>query len=205
MATKTDSNTVTAYPLQWAAGWSRTKNPQRARYGDRSLSKARESVTSEVRLLGGVDLVISSNIQLRNDGLPRSGQAQPQDRGVAIYFKYKGKPVSFACDKWGTVEDNLWAINLTVNAMRQINRSGASEMLDRAFAGFDALPAPQGSAWFEILGVDENASRETVVAAWHKAIKEHHPDKGGDEEEFRKCSSAWTSYLAWCDMKKQEA
>lgn len=139
--TSSQNGTISAYPLSWPAGWQWTRSPQRARYGDRSLAAARESVMHEVRLLGGSRLVISSNLELRLDGLPRSSQRQPVDRGVAVYFQYKNKPVSFAADKWNTVEDNLWAIRLTLDAIRQIERSGASEMLDRAFQGFDCSPS----------------------------------------------------------------
>jgi hypothetical protein len=47
-----------------------------------------------------------------------------------------------ACDLFREVRLNMHAIGLTVEAMRQIERCGASSMLERAFRGFmAALPA----------------------------------------------------------------
>jgi hypothetical protein len=47
-----------------------------------------------------------------------------------------------ACDLFNEVRLNMHAIALTVEAMRQIERCGASSMLERAFRGFmAALPA----------------------------------------------------------------
>lgn len=191
---RSDQNTVTAYPLAWPIGWSRTKYPRRSAYGDRSLAAARDAITHEVRLLGGTKLLISSNLELRLDGLPRSGQRQPSDRGVAIYFTYKTKSVAFACDKWSAVEDNLWAISLALSAIRQIERTGASEMLDRAFAGFDALPAPgqtAGDSWWGVLKIDPFATLDEVKAAYRTLVKQHHPDAGGDPAEFDRVTKAY--------------
>lgn len=50
-----------------------------------------------------------------------------------------------ACDLFYEVRLNMHAIGLTVEAMRQIERCGASSMLERAFRGFmAALPAHAG-------------------------------------------------------------
>jgi len=47
-----------------------------------------------------------------------------------------------ACDLFTEVRLNMHAIGLTIQAMRQIERCGASSMLERAFRGFmAALPA----------------------------------------------------------------
>ena len=50
-----------------------------------------------------------------------------------------------ACDKYHEVRLNLCAIVLTIKAIRQIERCGASSLLDRAFKGFSALPAYAGA------------------------------------------------------------
>jgi hypothetical protein len=189
---QSQNGTITAYPLAWPVGWARTRSPQRARYDqDRTLAQARSEMINEVRLMGGHNLIISSNLELRMDGLPRSGQRQPADKGVAVYFNYKGKPVAFACDRWTTIEDNLWAVKLTVSAMRQIERSGVSELLERAFKGFDALPAPAGATWWSVLDVVENATADEIKTAFKALAKQHHPDMGGDPEQFMKVATAY--------------
>lgn len=49
---------------------------------------------------------------------------------------------ALACDLFREVRLNMHAIGLTIEAMRQIERCGASSMLERAFRGFmAALPA----------------------------------------------------------------
>jgi len=47
-----------------------------------------------------------------------------------------------AIDRYSTVEGNLAAIAATLDAMRAIERHGATVILERTFADFMALPAP---------------------------------------------------------------
>ena len=186
-STSYTNGTVTAFPLQWPVGWKRTEyyRIQMSRFGDRSIAKARKFVFDQVRLMGGKKLIVSSNLELRNDGLPRSSQRQPSDKGVAVYFEYRSKPMCFACDKWSAVEDNLWSIGRTVEALRQIERDGSSDMLERAFTGFAALPAPIGNSWWEILGVSASASVEEIKDAFRTLAKQYHPDmESGNAEKF---------------------
>ena len=54
-------------------------------------------------------------------------------------------PHVIACDQFKEVRLNVAAIMLTIKAIRQIERCGASSLLDRAFKGFSALPAHAGA------------------------------------------------------------
>ncbi|WP_236547726.1 J domain-containing protein [Sphingomonas sp. AX6] len=99
------------------------------------------------------------------------------DPGVAVYFKRKGRDGVFACDKYDQLHDNIRAIGKTAEAMRGIERWGASEMLDRAFTGFEALPAPD--AWWTILGVDQSAAPAAIDTAYRKLARDAHPDQNG--------------------------
>lgn len=45
--------------------------------------------------------------------------------------------------------------------------------------------------WWKVLGVDRNADEETVRKAYRKLAMKHHPDKGGDPEEFKKIQEAY--------------
>src|SRR5690606_9584801 len=130
--------TMEAYPLQWPDGWPRTDRPARARF-DTSFARARAELLNELRLLGATGVVISSNIELRRDGLPYANAKQPDDRGMAVYFTLRGEQQCIPCDVWDRTEDNLQAIRLTVAALRGLDRWGAKEMVNAAFRGFKAL------------------------------------------------------------------
>lgn len=186
-------NDITAHPLCWPVGWPRTQKRaiKQSRYSEKSMARVSADISEEVRLLGGVGLIISSNVQLRQDGRPRSGQKQPEDRGAAVYFTRKGQPFCFACDRWLTVEENLWAICLTVEALRQLERTGVSDMLERAFTGFLSLPSPAPTTWWSVLGVQQNATPEQIKTAYRSLAKKHHPDSGGSNEAFKQIQDAY--------------
>ena len=188
---------VEAYPLSWPAGWPRTQYPERSRFGSYydkpSVDKATRKLQDEIRMLGGKDLIISTNLVLRNDGLPRSSQRSPDDRGAAVYFKWKDEPMVIACDSYDKIGCNLWAMAKTIEAMRGIDRWGCSELLNRAFTGFKALPyeGTSGQSWWDILEIDKEASDEDIKAAYRAKIKENHPDLGGDQEKFERIQKAY--------------
>jgi len=45
--------------------------------------------------------------------------------------------------------------------------------------------------FYSILGVNENATQDEIKKAYRKLAVEHHPDKGGSEETFKKISEAY--------------
>ena len=45
--------------------------------------------------------------------------------------------------------------------------------------------------FYQILGVNETASQDEIKKAYRKLAVEHHPDKGGDENKFKKISEAY--------------
>ena len=173
-----------ATPLHWPAGWSRTPDHkrQRARF-DATVAGAYQRLGWEIGRMGGRYVVVSSNLGLRKDRTgPLAGQPTPTDPGVAVYFERRGKQMVFACDKWDRPADNMRAIEKTIDAMRGIERWGASEMMERAFSAFEALPAPgRRPPWWTVLGVEESASRADVEAAYRRKARERHPDTGGSD------------------------
>jgi hypothetical protein len=179
---------IEAFPLQWPPGRPRTKWPERSNF-EVTLGKAIRDVQEEVRRLGGAGLVISSNLPLRRDGMPYANSSQPEDRGVAVYFRYKRKPMCFACDRWNRIEDNLRAISKTIDALRGIERWGTGQMVEQAFTGFTALPAPE-QPW-QVLGLDTSRpTRDQIDEAHRRLAAEHHPDRGGDNEKMARINAA---------------
>lgn len=182
-----------AYPLYWPESWPRTESHKvkRAQFKDRSVFTARRELESEIRKFGGRDLIISSNLELKLDGTPRSGQKQPADKGVAVFFERKGEPMALACDVYSSVEDNLWALVRTLEALRQIERDGSPALINRAFKGFAALPDPNTRQWWEVLGVEKTADDSAIRAAFIRLAKIHHPDAGGDAVVFDQVQKAY--------------
>ncbi len=177
---------IEAFPLYWPAGYPRTKYPQSARF-DTSFANSRDAIIREIKLLGGKNPIISTNIPLKRDGLPYATYKQPDDAGVSVYFTYEKEQVVFACDKWKQIHDNMQAIRKAIEAVRGLDRWGVSEMLKRAFSGFKALPeqaSKNESSWWEILEVSPTAGVDGIRSAWKSKIKIHHPDNGGTHEMF---------------------
>ena len=203
--------TIPAYPLQWPAGWKRTESMARtrAKFGrqtksdhgswmtrtELSINQATSRVRAELQRMGirDSDLVISSNLELRLDGLPRSGQRKPADPGVAVYWRSNAgeAPRCMAIDRYDRVEDNLAAIAATLDAMRAIERHGGAEILNRAFTGFVAIEHEARQHWSDVLGTSALSSRAEIDAAYKRLRSQHHPDKGGDAEMFNRIQQAY--------------
>jgi len=45
--------------------------------------------------------------------------------------------------------------------------------------------------YYNVLGVQENADQDTIKKAYRSLAKKHHPDKGGNDETFKKVSEAY--------------
>lgn len=178
------------YPLQWPAGWKRARSRLSSKFkAAEQFGKVRDGLLHEISLMGGTQVVLSTNIPLTKDGLPYAKHAQPADPGVAVYFKWNGKPMSLACDKWRTVIENIRALQLTVEAMRGIDRWGSSELMERSFTGFTALPAPDQQSnvrtWKAVLGFHEltTPTLTMVKEKRNELVRKYHPDFGSDRSQ----------------------
>jgi hypothetical protein len=187
-----------AYPLFWPASVPRTPSSkrQRARFSKASLganrtyTSRREITISEAvrRLMDAIRLytrpghswridpnrvIISTNLQVRLDGLPRSGQREPDGPGAAVYFYLDGNPRCIPCDRWDRVADNVAAIAGALGAMRDTARWVNEGLLTAVFTGFLALPAPKmvnvaEPNWREVLRVPQNATLEQAESSYRQ-------------------------------------
>lgn len=209
--------TATAYPLCWPAGWRRTPPGRRtgAKFGVGSsgmrdgvwrgkqrleVGDGVDRVRGELKRMG-VNLstvIISSELRLRDDGLPYARQATSHiDPGVAVYWQDGKHQRCMAVDMYDRVADNLGAIAATIEAMRAIERHGGATILDRAFMGFLALPAPAAQDLpHEVLGVAENATRGEIEYAYKRLAAQAHPDRGGSTEAMTRINTARDAMLA---------
>jgi hypothetical protein len=211
---------ISAHPLQWPDGWPRTpavkrksanfsKNERRypsapggsSWIARRSLtvSDGVERVLDELGRMGVTrdDVVISTNVRVRLDGLPRSGEANPQDPGAAVYWEKRRhdrpNPFVMAIDHYDNVADNLAAIAATLEAMRAIERHGGAQVLERAFTGFTALPNPtRPKTWREVLGFVDGvqATRALIAERYRERAQRAHPDRGGSHDAMAELNAA---------------
>lgn len=212
---------ITAYPLTWPAGWPRTAWAERGRSkfstmsvrrdGDRSwkvptylsVAQGTDRVMRELATMriGREDVVLSTNLKLRLDGLPRSDQAAPQDPGVAVYWTLQKTvaPRCMAIDVYDSVAGNLGAIAATLEAMRAIERHGGAVVMERAFAGFAALPQPGATSrtWRDALNLDPRENDLERARANYRLLRSaNHPDKGGHPDQFDEIEKAWAAAQA---------
>ena len=184
---------VEAFPLHWPDGRTRAVRRQNAAFNT-SLAKARDHLMNEIRLLGGKRAILSSNLELRIDGLPYANQKAPDDPGIAVYFMYKDKQHCFASDDWYHVEDNIRAIGKTIEALRGVARWGTGDMMERAFQGFAALPSPEAEPWWSILNFyseTEALFQGDFEIRAKKLIQQNHPDKpDGNDWKFKQITKA---------------
>lgn len=189
--------TAEAFPLSWPDGWPRTPyNKQGASRFKADFVKVRSQLVSELRLLGARNVVISSNMALRNDGLPYADAARRKidDPGVAVYFTLKDRQMVMARDLYWTPAENMRSIGLAVEHLRGLERHGGSFMMEKAFSGFAALPPP--ADWASTLGVSRNASKGEIMDAYRDLARKHHPDNGGSAEKMAEINVARDRALA---------
>lgn len=172
------------YPLTWPTGQPRCKHRRDADFKV-DFGRARDECLHSLRLLGARSVVLSTSVPLRQDGLPYSNMAEPNDPGVAVYFDRQVgreyRPFVIACDTYRKVRWNLRAIGATVEALRSIQRHGASSMLEQAFTGFAALPPHvEHEPWWKTLGLTSDATEDDVRERFRALAQVHHPDRGGD-------------------------
>lgn len=168
----------TAYPLAWPAGWPRTQVRTKGPYRT-ALSTALNNLRKELAALCGTraagTLVLSSNYTLGTDA--------PRDPGVVAYFTWDEQQMAIPCDRWWTIEQNVQAIALTLEAMRAMERHGAKHMIKAMFRGFTALPAPED--WRKVLFIApfEKPTIEDAERAYRAMARGAHPDRPGGSHD----------------------
>lgn len=211
---------IDSFPLQWPTGWPRTQDIYRkrakfskgervyssqpggsswTRHRDLTIADAVDRVLTELRTFGVLegDAIISSNLRTRLDGLPYSNQKEPDDPGIAVYWRlpHEDQMKVMAIDLYDRVADNLAAVAATLNAMRAIERHGGAQILERAFTGFTALPAPgDAKSWRDILDVPDEPGYDQLARArmhYRALASANHPDRGGSTSKMAEINRAW--------------
>lgn len=186
-----------SYPLCWPGNYQRTarEKVERSRFSrSLTIASAVQELEREIYRLSHVsfqDYILSTNVRPTLRGGPSSTDGEPTDRGIAVYFKFRGKAVSLACDRWNRVAHNIWAVAKHIEALRGQERWGVGS-IEQAFRGYMAIPErSEASSWWKVLDLPINATREQITAARDRLALIHHPDKGGTDEAMAAINLAY--------------
>jgi len=185
--------------------------------GERKRSKFRTTpgvvyhlLAAEIRRLGGREIIIEAGFhqsQIRNDGWPYSN-ARPLHPAVRVSFQSNEGPLSFDCQTYSTIDDNLHAIAKTMERLRDIARYGAVKG-GQQYKGWKQLPGDQPPTEHPLKAVDAAAKllcqlgneheifRHAVIAepdtlrrVYRAAALKCHPDQGGSPEMMARVNAA---------------
>jgi hypothetical protein len=199
--------------IHWPDGYDRTPSEDRDSYpGDLEPTRREsfESIVDELQRWGATDVRVSTasahlvdepNIPYQND--------RPDDVGVAAYYLRADDRAdawhAIACDRWATQRENARAIALWARRQRLAERCGVTTAQSTHAAAqlpsgneeaiVAAGPGETSEAPYEVLGVDPDAPEPVIRGAVRQLKKEHHPDRGGDPQEFQRVVEAGEALL----------
>lgn len=202
------------FPLAWPA--HRARKTAAARKAGKFSSDGRaitvavavDRLDGELSRLGALYPVLSTNIELRLDGRPRSGQGNPADPGACVYFTLQGKPFALACDTYGDVAQNIAALAAHLDHTRGIERHGVASAAE-SLQAFSALPPPSASTspatrgWRDVLGFaatfpngyDPADARTLIGVRFRERAGKAHPDSGGSDTAMTELNAARAAAL----------
>jgi len=109
------------------------------------------------------------------------------------------------------VDDNLRACYHTIRILHKAltglgtitDEQVLNETFEKVFGGFLATPEDSSlllsdgrAPWWETLGVEKDASAEAIRNAFRALSKVHHPDAGGNAEDFKRLRRAYDEGMA---------
>ena len=189
MSTTATADTVNRFPLEWPAGWARTRLRRNGqfRYDRRpiTMEQACRRLQEQLDKLKVTQATLSTNASLTITGRPRGNDGQLADPGAAVYFTFKGRATVLACDTYHALADNIAALAAHLDALRAIERYGVGT-IEQALAGYKALPADTAADWRTVFALPRGGqvTIEDVDRAYKTLARLKHPDAGGDEGEM---------------------
>jgi hypothetical protein len=160
------------------------------------MQKALRLLYAELSRMGVGDwnVIVSTNVELRRDGLPYSNRRRPDDPGAAVYFRLDGEPHVLACDRWLTPEENVHALCKHIGALRGQDRWGVGSM-KQAFAGYKQLPqaaSVTSQDWWQVFELPQSSTEGEVRAERGARVKVAH--MAGDGLQVARLQDAWKAF-----------
>lgn len=198
---------VTFRPIHaWPRGGATTKPSARRSPFKQTLADTARILASELRQLrakpGAILEIDLRENDIRLDGMPRA-DARVGHPGVILTFECKHGTLRLFTDACHTWQHNLRAIAMHLEHLRMSSLYGVGRGGEQ-YRGWKALPADAASA--EELDLNSAAAivgeavvlpagtlladRLAVQRAFRDVALQHHPDQGGNEEEFKRLMAA---------------
>jgi hypothetical protein len=132
-------------------------------------------------------------------------------KGTArVVFDRNGRRYVFNGEKFDDSTDNLRAIYHTIRYLyKALDEYGVVKeehafdtIFEQVFGGFIAPPDDSALLlsdgrlpWWEILGVEQLADKGAITNAFRALSKVHHPDVGGNLDDFKRLRKAYDDAL----------
>lgn len=161
-------------PLAWPENEPRTPGHQK-RYKslfNTSMGKTLDQLERELIRFRAKNIVLSIDLPFRG---------KVNDSAAALFFDLPGdRAIAICCDLYTKQDDNVRALYKIVEGMRTIERFGGSNVSQKTFTGFAALPPPP-DIW-KVLGISKGVGealntkmrKEFVMDAFRNAAKDGH-------------------------------
>lgn len=146
-----------------------------------TLDSALQYLEDELNALPDVHVSVYSNYDRINS--PRTRAKREDDSAVCIEIKKGTRSYYLLSDHWYLIEHNLYALHLTIRAIRNMVKWGTATY-EQALAGFDAafVPGEAGKKavpnddalpeWMDVLGLGAHATLEDANAVYRSRAKE---------------------------------
>lgn len=182
--------------------WPLPSKPRKTSQFSASWPSTLDLLETELRYLGAKEIVIQADVtpqMIRNDGMLR-GDARPASPKVILSFESKHGPLSYPCDCFTTMQDNIRAIALALEALRKVDRYGVTARGEQ-YRGWERIggpvgPSPMSAAQaaghlFIAAGFNPRPlKRDELEDVYRKACSKTHPDAGGSKEAFQRVQQA---------------
>lgn len=184
---------------QWPGEYTKNRRKSGFRL---TWGKMLDKLENELEKLGAREIVLQGAYQradIRLDNRPRAG-VRPSHPGIILSFKTrKGEYLSFPCDTFDSHEHNVYAVALSLEALRAVDRYGVTRHNEQ-YKGWVALPEHSLSAELAaefLAGYSDQYSKSRILSdpeareiAYKEACKKTHPDNGGNHEKFVRVQDA---------------
>lgn len=194
-----------ALPGKWP-GRTRSSlwKPGRSPFKGHNWARIETRLLDEIGRINGRDVTIALDIRnpghFRQDGGIRSDARPVTSRVVVSFTRPDGRRLVFPCDAYAFWQDNVWAIQLSLEALRAVDRHGVT-VGNQQYEGFAQLPAGGNGKMSveaartllaELSGFEETALAfpSVFTVAVRSARAKAHPDAGGSTDRFQKLQEA---------------